>query len=360
MGKRVLIISTVGLIYDGITSVIISYLKAMDRCGLDVYVAATIKTESEIRCSLQEMGCKIIDFPSRRTETISYLFALSKFIRKNGIQVVHAHGNSGTLAIEMMAAWLGGCKKRIVHSHNTKCDQVKADKLLRPVFNRLYTDALACGIEAGKWLYGNKPFIVLKNGRDINLYMYKPEIRKSMRKKYKLTNELVIGHVGGFFEQKNHIFLIKIFREILKEVPSAKLFLIGDGPLKNVIERSVTDISKNVIFVGTTNKISDYLQIFDGVILPSLFEGLPLVAIEWQINGLPCLFSDTITKECAVTDAVEYMSLKEKPSEWAREIESMICKHDRKKAAMDAIEKIRSAGFDINESCHILRDIYLN
>ena len=133
--KKILIISTVGLIYDGITSVVVSYLKAMNREDLEIYVVGTINVKESIRKQIESLGCKVVDFPDRRNDTMRYFLQLSKFIRKNKIDIVHAHGNSGTLAIEMVAAWLGGCKKRIAHSHNTKCDQVKADKILRPIFN---------------------------------------------------------------------------------------------------------------------------------------------------------------------------------------------------------------------------------
>lgn len=162
--RRILIISTVGLIYDGITSVIVSYLKAMNREGLDIYIVGTIDVKDSIRNQIEAMGCKVIELPNRRSNPMNYFFQLSKFVRKKKIDVVHAHGNSGTLAIEMVAAWLGGCKKRIAHSHNTKCDQVKADKLLRPIFNIFYTDALACGSEAGRWLLEEKNLKYCKMG----------------------------------------------------------------------------------------------------------------------------------------------------------------------------------------------------
>ena len=358
--RRILIISTVGLIYDGITSVIVSYLKAMNREGLDIYVAGTIDVKDSIRDQIEAMGCKIIDLPNRRSNTMKYLLQLSKFVRKKKIDVVHAHGNSGTLAIEMVASWLGGCKKRIAHSHNTKCDQVKADKLLRPIFNIFYTDALACGVEAGRWLFGRKKFKVLQNGRDIEVFSFNQEIRKQMRTQLNLQDEIAIGHVGGCFEQKNHRFLLQIFKEIVKIEPTAKLYLIGDGPLKETMEKRAKGITKNIIFVGTTDCVSDYLQAMDGMLLPSLFEGLPLVAVEWQLNGLPCVFSDVITKGCRFTDNVEFLSLEKDPSVWAKEIVLMIKKNNnREMLSKEAVLNANKAGFNIKNNARILRKIYL-
>ena len=136
---------------------------------------------------------------------------------------------------------MGGCvdfKKRIAHSHNTKCDQVRADKLLRPLFYHLYTDALACGDDAGKWLYRGRTFTVLKNGREVGKYKFNPVIRERMRKQYGLKNELIIGHVGNFVEQKNHKFLVSVFRELIRKCFDVKLILIGEGVLRGEMKKS--------------------------------------------------------------------------------------------------------------------------
>ena len=266
--KKVLIISTVGLIKDGITSIIVSYLKAMDRQGLDFFVLGTIKVENSIRKELEDMGCRVVDFPNRRENPFQYMMMLIKFIRKEHIDIVHTHGNSGTMAIEMTAAWLGNCKRRIAHSHNTKCDQIKADKLLRPIFNLLYTDAFACGEDAGKWLFGNKSFKVLKNGRDISLYAFNKNVREKVRKELGIKGQLMIGHVGSFVEQKNHYFLLKIYKHILRIEPTAKLFMIGDGALKQSIEKEARNISNNIIFTGNLDCTADILQAMDGMLLP--------------------------------------------------------------------------------------------
>lgn len=358
MKTKVLIISTVGLIYDGITSVITSYLQAMDLSDLDVYVISTIKEEKGIVKKIEKLGCNIVKLPSRKTQTVSYFINLITFIKKNKIDIVHAHGNSGTLSIEMLAAWIGGCKKRIAHSHNTKCNQVMADKILRPIFNILYTDAIACGDDAGRWLFRNNPFSVLSNGRDIELFSFDENIRQEKRTELNLKNEIAIGHVGGFFEQKNHRFLLEIFREILKEEPTAHFFLIGYGPLRAEIESSAEDLKDNLIFVGTTSNISDYLQAMDGMLLPSLYEGLPLVAIEWQINGLPCVLSDKVTKECAFMDNCVFMSLAESAEVWAKEIIALIKSNDRIQNSKRAVSESKIRGFDIQDGALKLKNIY--
>mgnify|MGYP000040132558 CR=1 FL=1 len=358
--KKVIIVSTVGLIYDGITNIMMSYIKAMNKTEIDIFVASTIKAEPGIVSQLKQSGCHIVNLPSRRENVIKYFCELTNFIRKNKIDIIHAHGNSGTLAIEMIAGWLGGCNKRIAHSHNTKCDQVKADNILRPFFYLFYTDAVACGEEAGHWLFKNRQFTVLKNGRNIDDFLYNTRIRKEIREKLKIDNEIVIGHVGGFYEQKNHEFLMKIFRSIIEIEPNARLLLLGDGPLKEKIESSNIDIKDSVLFLGTTDHVSDYLQAMDGMLLPSLFEGLPLVAIEWQINGLPCIFADTITKDCGLMSNIKFMSLEESPKAWAMAILNLIRNNDRLKFSEMASSIVEKSGFDIKKNAEQLREIYIS
>ena len=358
--KRVLIISVVGLIYDGITSVMLSYLKAMDLSDIDVYVAATIRVEGVIQKQFQNIGCNIINFHSRKAHTVTYFFELVKFIKKYRIDVVHVHGNSGTMAVEMVAAWLGGCKVRIAHSHNTRCDQIKADKILRPIFNLFYTDALACGKDAGKWLFKNRSFIVLKNGRNIQKYAYSGEARNRIRAEFQIGDCRAIGHVGGFVPQKNHVFLMSIYKELLKKEPSVKLFVVGDGLLKEDIINLCKEygIYDQVVFTGNIDNMSEFLSAMDAMVLPSLFEGLPLVTVEWQINGLPCLVSDSITKECAFTEFIEFESLDKGAEEWAKELLN-IAKSNRSRNSRQGVEQAMKAGYDIKENATLLKKYYM-
>ncbi|MBS5989426.1 glycosyltransferase family 1 protein [Anaerococcus hydrogenalis] len=356
--KRIAIVSTVGLMYDGITSVILSYLEAMNLSDLEVYVIATIRKEEQIVKRLEKKGCIIVDLPSRSSNTFKYFKELTSFLRKEKIDVIHAHGNSSTLSIELLAGLLSGCKKRIAHSHNTTCNHLVIDKILHPLFNYLYTDALACGEKAGKWMFKNKTFSILKNGRDIEKYAFNEKTRCLMREKLNIQNKFVVAHVGGFNIQKNHKFLIKIFREILKIKPNSTLILIGDGPLKKDIEKEVEDINSNILFLGLVDNVQDYLQAMDAMILPSLYEGLPLVAIEWQINGLPCLLSDTITRECGFSTNTEFLSLNEDPKKWADSIIEITKKTDRFSSSKVSSKKITDEGFNIKKCAKILKNIY--
>ena len=135
--------------------------------------------------------------------------------------------------------------------------------------------------------------------------------------------------------------------------------MIGDGPLKSEIELLCRDISENVIFTGNTDKVPDLLQAMDGMILPSIFEGLPLVTIEWQINGLPCLLSDTISKECALTTNVHFIGLSESSDIWAKTIIKYVEMNDRIKASDEGIKEVKKSGFDLVENAKELRMMYM-
>lgn len=361
--RRILIVSTVGLIYDGITSVILANLQAMDRSGLDIYIASTIKAEPSIVDQFKDLGCMIVNFPNRRENPKAYFFALRKFIKDKHIEVIHANGNSATLAVEMLAAKLGGCKKRIAHSHNTRCDQVRADKLLRPLFYATYTDALACGNDAGKWLFKNRPFIVLKNGRDVDRFKFDEDKRHEMRVRLGISDGVIaVGHVGGFVPQKNHKFVLKVYQSLVEKRPSVKLFMIGDGILRREIENEAQQLGlmNKLTFTGNIDNVQDYLHAMDVMVLPSLFEGLPLAAIEWQINGLPIVMADTITKECIFTDGVKQMSLQNSTDEWADEILSLANDKNRRRQSICGANAITKAGYNIKDNAKELKLLYLD
>ena len=357
---KIMIISTVGLTYEGITSFILNTIKAMDCAGLDIYIAGTIRVEESIRKQFGNLDCKIIDFPDRKKDTIRYFIELVSYIRQNQIEVVHANGNSATLAIEMLAAWIGRCKCRIAHSHNTRCNQQYTDRLLRPLFYRLYTVALACGEDAGRWMFGNHPFTVLNNGRDLEKYKYNPVMREEMRKRFDIGNVAVFGHVGGFVPQKNHEYLIKICAEIIKLIPEARFFLVGDGPLRNEIERKTEElgIKESIYFTGNIDNIDEYLQIFDVMLFPSLYEGLPLVVLEGQLAGLNCLISDSISDECLISDNVKLFGLNKTPFEWAQLAIKLIENDGRAEHSVLAASEAKKKGFDIIDSSAKLRSIY--
>ena len=265
------------------------------------------------------------------------------------------------MSVELVAARLAGCKVRIAHSHNTTCENQKADKILRPVFNRNYTTAFACGQDAGRWMFGKQKFTIIPNGRNLKKYEYDTKKRTEYRNKLGIPlDALVIGHVGRFNRQKNHEYLVRIFGEVYKKERNSYLVLVGAGEKMDKVKALVKELGleKNVIFTGVIENVSDYLSVFDVMLLPSLYEGLPLVVIEWQIAGLPCIVSDTVTKECAIISLVKFESIKKEPEVWANEVMNLILQ-DRNDGKEVIFNEIKTAGYDIESGAERLKKIYL-
>ena len=358
---KVLHIPTGGLFSDGILSCITDYMAAMDKTDLDVRVLATNSAEDVAVKKVEKSGCKVVSIPYRKTNIAKYFFSLYRYLVKERIDIVHVHGSSAIMSVELIAAMLAGCKVRIAHSHNTTCEHQEVDKLLRPIFNRAYTKAFACGSEAGKWMFGNREFVIIPNGRDIKKYEYNTQNRINYRNKLKIPKDaLVVGHVGRFNVQKNHEYLLQVFEELYKNDKNTYLVLVGTGEkideIKDLVRKST--IRDNVIFTGVIDNVADWLSAFDVMLLPSLYEGLPMVVIEWQIAGLPCIVSDTVTKECAITPLVKFKSLKEGPESWARNVRD-ISLQDREKNKKMLFSSIRKAGYDIEFGAKRLREKYI-
>lgn len=357
---KILQIPTGGLFSDGILSCIIGYMNEMDKAGMDIRILATNSPDEEIVKRIIDSGCKVVYIPYRKKNIIKYFFELVKYIKKENIDIVHVHGSSSIITIELLAAFFAGCKVRIAHSHNTTCEHKKLDKILRPLFYILKTESFACGEEAGKWMFGNRNYTIIHNARNLHKFEFNKEKRIQIRRKYSIPNDaIVIGHVGRFNTQKNHKYLINIFANYSIKHKDAVLVLIGFGEKFDEIKEQVRilKLEKKVIFVGETNNVADYLSAFDIMLFPSLNEGLPLVVIEWQISGLPCIISSSITKECAITKLVKYESIEANPEVWVKDVEE-IKLEDRNVNKGKIFADIKNAGYDIHDAAIKLRELY--
>lgn len=349
---KILTISTSGLEKkEGISTVILDNFSRFDKKVFDLHIIAAGEYSEALVQEFERAGIIVKCLPSRKASVSLYVKAFIALFRKEKYDALYIHGSSAIMSIELMIAKLCGCKIRVVHSHNTTCDHKKADKLLRPLFYRLYTDAIACGEDAGKWLYGGRSFLLLKNGRDVNKYQYNEVLRLSTRISIGVReDELLVGHVGNFNKQKNQKFALAIFKELLKKNNNAKLYLMGSGTLLEETKKLAVEmgLQDKVIFTGSIGNVHEMLQAMDVMILPSLHEGLPLVAIEWQIAALPSVISDVVTSECAYSGLVSFLPLGDAGT-WADKIIEIVAV-DRKQLAEKQIELTKEAGFDINQN----------
>lgn len=356
---KILVVITNGMKREGVTTTQLEFFRVMDKTDMIIDIAAVGEIYEDVVDEFQKYGCNVVIFPNRKKSPINYIRKLWKTLKSNHYDIIHVHGSSSIMVIELFAAKLAGIKVRIAHSRNTSCDHKLANAVLRPIFDKSYNVAFACGEEAGKWLFRKKDFIVIHNGKDLDKFCFDAKIRDDMRCKFELSDQLTVGFVGNLKEQKNPFFLLDIFKAIHDKKPSSRFFIIGDGDLRQEIEIKAQELGiyDETHFMGRISYVSEMLQAMDIMLLPSKWEGLPNVVIEWQASGLPCIVSDTVTKECKLTDLVHFMSIHESPEQWAAKVTELKL-GGREHEAELAQQELKRAGFDLRENASSLRKKY--
>ena len=266
----------------------------------------------------------------------------------------------------LFMAKAAGTNIRISHSHNAFKTENWKQKVSWPILKFLNRKAAniwaTCGYDAGAFLFGEKAMqrnqvVVMNNAIDENLFRYNPLVRKQLREKLGIAEQFVIGHIGRFMEQKNHTFLIDIFADVLKYIPDAKLLLVGAGELQSSISDKVKklNLEESVIFTGNVTNPQEYYQAMDLFALPSLFEGLPVVSIEAQASGLPCLISDKVDTRCKITPDAKFLPINQGTKQWVDEI--VDCKDKGRNE--NPAQQIINRGYSILKEAEKLEMLYL-
>ncbi|MBQ8298757.1 MAG: glycosyltransferase family 1 protein [Clostridia bacterium] len=257
---------------------------------------------TEERCffedEIEKLGGKVYRVP-RLIHIFKHWKELSKILKENKYDVIHRHTASQVVFIDLLIAKLRNVKTRIIHSHNVSVDKKYQHlyKIFTPLINGLSTTKYACSEDAAKWLYGKrvKDFKVIYNGIDIDKFSYDEEVRKKVRSEFKIQDNIkVYGNVGRMSYQKNHMFLLDVFKNILEKDSNSVLLLCGDGEKREEIEEKAKELNiyEKVIFAGVRKDVNYMYQAMDYFVFPSLFEGLGIVLIEAQVAGLPCFIFD--------------------------------------------------------------------
>lgn len=357
---KILIIITSGLGREGITSSTLEILKEMGTRGLCIHIADVLGADPEVIKDFEDAGYKVISFPNRKKKLFAYRRALKKVLLAEKYNAVHVCGSSSLMAIELGLAKRCGIKERIAHSRNTTNNHKFLDKVLRRHFYNCYTYAMACGIEAGAFLFGNNPFMLFHNGKDFKKYVYSEELREQVRQKYNFQNSYVIGFVGRISQQKNPMFMVDILSEALKMRHDCKLLVVGDGVMRQEFIDYATErgVMQNILLTGSVNNANEIIHAMDVAILPSLHEGLPNVVVEWQLSGLNCFVSDKVTDECAPCDFVKFLPIDKGAKLWAEGICNVKDSRTRVERSEYACKQLREEGFDLNEAAQRLRQLY--
>lgn len=355
----------------GIETFIMNVYRNIDRTKVQFDFLCHYGEEAEYNDEIRNLGGRIYEMPKIKSTNKTYYYKifqyrkeLNKFFNEhNEFKVVHGH-MTNTASIYMPIAKKHGVKYCIVHSHLSHARKGLSGittNILQLPLERIADDYFACSDNAAKWIYSEKTIKsnrvkIIKNAIDSNAYVFNSDVRIQYRRKLHLENQFVIGHVGRFYHEKNHNFIIDIFSEIVKLHQDSILILVGKGDLKEEIENKVKNLglSNKVLFLGMRSDVSNLMQAMDVFVMPSYFEGLPLVGIEAQASGLKCIMADTITKEINITDNVEFLPLTESAERWAKEIlKYNSYTRDNTK------EKIEQAGYDIKAIADWLQEFYL-
>lgn len=354
--KRVMIIICTGFVpWGGLTTVAMNYYRAMDRTGLQIDFASNNVPPQVLIDELEANGSKYYKLP-KRNKIFRYTAELYKILK--GYDVVHIHGNSATMTLELFPAVLRGIPMRIAHCHNSHSNAEKLNMFLKPLFLKLYTQAIAVSETAGNWLYGKEKYLVLNNAISIKKYKFNQAVRNEMRIILDVDdNVIVYGHVGKINLQKNHSFLIDIFYELKKRNPNSVLLLVGDGELRAEIETKVKSmrIERSVFFAGMSQETEKWLQAMDCFIFPSHYEGFPLAFAEAQANGLVCFGSSAISATSQILSSTRLVDLSLGAEGWANEI--CATRLDRTPADK-VLHSFKKKHLDIVYEANTLRDLY--
>lgn len=321
----------------------------------------------EVLSKFRDAGFNCIRVPSKIQHPFRHLWAIYRLFKKKKYDIVHSHLEWGMNSYICILAFLAGIKKRIAHNHQAYGLSSKRTlknwiwSILCPIIRipcKLFaTHWLACGQAAaicgwGKRALNKGKVLFLPNAVDSKRFKYSDIVRQEIRIKFGIAkDDFVIGHVGRFYSEKNHEFLVNVFNDLKKKNNNAKLLLLGDGPLQERIMQDIKSLglSESVIFAGLQKDSALFYSAMDVFCLPSLREGLPLTLVEAQYAALPCLVSDNVTKEINISKQVLFIPLLK--NDWV----AALLKMSKKKR----LEECTSNLFDISVQYKILKQIYL-
>lgn len=346
------------MVGGGVESVVMNYYRYIDRSKVQfdflVDEDSTRVPEEEITT----LGGRVFRIPPYQ-HPIRYRRELIRLMHEQQWPIVHS--NINTLSVfPLSAAKKVGVPVRIAHSHSTmgKGEFAKnAMKLaLKPFANVYPTVRFACGHYAGEWLFGkNHDFTVIPNAIELDKFRFDSTVRQKVREEFGIADDtFLIGHVGRFMPQKNQVFLVDMLADLLPSRPNTMLAFVGEGPDKADVQQHAEELGvvDHVMFLGQRSDVNRLYQAFDVFCLPSLYEGLCLVGVEAQRAGLPCLFSDAITREVDVTGTSKFMPI-ESHEEWSSSILAL-----ETGIRIDSSDKAFS-DYDISENARELTSIYL-
>lgn len=326
----------------GIETYLMNQLRALDR-EKAVFDFVTDFPKMAYEKEARELGSKIYFIPAKSKGLIGHWRAFSKILKAHPeYKTVYFNVLDAGAALTELVPWLRG-RTVITHSHNGSTDKMKLHKLCRPFLNLFTKRRYACSRLAAAYMFGKKKAEIIPNMINAEKFAFSPEKRAEKRAELKIGDRFAVCHIGRLSNQKNPLGLIDIFAEVLKRDKNAVLLSVGSGEMEEEVRKYARDkgIAESIMFLGRRSDTDGILSAADVFLLPSFYEGLPIVAIEAQAAGLPLVMSDSITKECAVTENAVFLSLRLPLDAWADTVVSF--KNFKRLPTRD---KIAAAGYD--------------
>lgn len=312
------------------------------------------KHEAEV----MEKGAAVHHLIPFSKNPIKNLYQYKSLLKKEKYDVIEIHSGTSTRYFYAYIAKKYKVKKVIYHAHNTSDTPASlAERYCSRQIPRYCDLLIACSKKAGNYIYGkNTKFHIIKNAVDLKRYAYSRTVRDEKREQLGIEKTtLVIGAVGRLNRQKNPLFLIEVLEDILNSRKDCRLLLIGDGELREEIEKRArkNGIDKKVIITGMVEEVNKYMQAFDVFVMPSFYEGLPFAGIEAQAAGLPCVFSDSITDEAGIASNVIFLPIDKGTSLWKKAILKM-----EKIGRVETMKELIQSGYDLETQIKYIIKVY--
>lgn len=324
----------------GIETMLMNYYRYMDKSKVQFDFLCNKKKPGAYDDEIKSMGGRIYHTPGLNPAKYpEYLKFMRKLFHEHPeYKIVEAHnGALGVYALH--AAKVSKIPVRIFHAHGasiTKDWKLPIKLVCKAMLPANMNEHYSCGVEAARCYFGNKvvgekDYVLIPNAINISNFVFNELTREKIRRENGLDGKHVIGHVGRFMAQKNHMFLLDVFAEVHKLDEKAQLVLLGDGELMEAVKQKADklNLENNITFVGNVGNANEWYQAFDCFVLPSIWEGLPVVGVEAQAADLPCVFSANVTREIGFSERAEFIGLDEPLNKWARTIGKALLQTNR-------------------------------
>lgn len=362
--KKVLYIGTTN-IYGGVGHIMFELCKNLNReCIQFDFLYYEEPTEEELQI-IHGFGAKFYKVPRYSRKPVQFIKVLRGFYEEHHYDVIHVHASTAMLILYTFPIWKKPDVTIVYHSH-VEAVRGTGNRLLhnclRPLVLHKSQRYLAVSEKAAQFMFGEKrssQATILKNGLELNKYEYSEQVRIQIRDSLGMNGQYVIGNVGRFTYAKNHSFIIDVFEEVCEHCDDAMLLLVGNGEEEECIHQLVElkGLTEKVIFYGVTKQVGDVLCAMDCFLFPSRFEGLGIVALEAQMNGLPVIASENVPMEAKVSENFVTMSLTQNSlEEWAKQV--LVFRNNANTRYSHYIE-LTQQGYNIQEVSELLERIYM-